>query len=91
MGMPHKQSYEPYLTTGKQDTRSGNHHKIMAEYIISPDSAKDSALAEDTAKDRVSLSVCELFVDAVQGEGAYSGASAAATSQKPSPSPPPSK
>ena len=73
MGMSNKQSYEPYRPTGKQDTRSGNHHKIMAEYIISPDSAKDSARAEDTEKDGASLSVCELFIDAVQGEGAYSG------------------
>ena len=45
----------------------------MAEYIISPDSAKKSAHAEDTAPGEDSLSVCELFVDAVQGEGAYSG------------------
>lgn len=43
----------------------------MAEYIISPDSAKKSAHAEDTAPGEDSLSVCELFVDAVQGEGAY--------------------
>lgn len=43
----------------------------MAEYIISPGSQlRDTEPAKDTD---AQLSICELFIDAAQGEGAYAG------------------